>query len=89
MALIEIKHRSGSTLHTIEADSIKAAVEALVEKGANLRGANLGGAYLGDANLRGANLGGANLRGRFLRRRCPLNQTPCSNPGADLACLYF
>ena len=46
MALIEIKHRSGSTLHTIEADSIKAAVEALVEKGANLGDANLRGAYL-------------------------------------------
>jgi uncharacterized protein YjbI with pentapeptide repeats len=74
---IEIKNWSGNVLHTIEADSLKAAVEALVKQGCNLRGvylegaylewAYLGGAYLEGANLRGANLEGANLRGVYLR----------------------
>ena len=54
---IEIKHWSGSVLHTIEADTIKAAVEALVKRGANLRGANLEGAYLRGAYLEGAKYG--------------------------------
>ena len=64
--LIKIKQWNGSILHTIEADSIKAAVEALVKLGAYLRGAYLRGAYLSEANLSGADLRGANLRGANL-----------------------
>ena len=45
----------------------KAAVEAAVAAGANLRDANLRDANLSDANLSGADLRGANLRGANLR----------------------
>ena len=61
MPLIEIKHRNGSVLHIIEADSIKLAVEALLRQGADLGGAYLRGAYLGGADLRGADLRGAEI----------------------------
>ena len=65
--LIEIKSWiDGQVLHTIEADSIKAAVEALVEKGANLSRADLSGADLSRANLSGANLSRAHLSGADL-----------------------
>ena len=74
---IEIKTWNGTVLHTIEADNIRAAVEALANRGANLRGADLTGADLRgadlrdadlmDADLRGANLMGADLRGADLR----------------------
>ena len=57
MRLIEIKHWNGSTLHTIEADNIKSAIEALVKSGADLRGAFLDGAFLDGADLRGADYG--------------------------------
>ncbi len=67
MSPIEIKHWNGNVLYTIEADSIKAAVEALVQRDACLRGADLRGAYLTDACLRGADLRGACLRGADLR----------------------
>ena len=60
--LIEIKNWSGRVLHSIEADSIKNAVELLVSRGANLSGANLSGADLSGANLSGADLSGADLR---------------------------
>lgn len=39
--LIEIKHRNGNALHTIEADNLKTAVEMLAKKGAYLEGAYL------------------------------------------------
>jgi hypothetical protein len=68
MALIEIKHWNGKILHTIEADSIKAAVEALVRNGANLNMASLDGANLNRANLNGASLDGANLNRANLNR---------------------
>jgi len=65
--LIEIKSWiDGKTLHTIEADSIKLAVEALVRQGANLDRANLDGASLDGASLNGASLNGANLNGANL-----------------------
>ena len=74
---IEIKSWiSGIVLHTIEADSIKLAVEALVRQGADLRGADLSGADLSGAYLRGADLSGADLRGAYLR-------------GADLSGAYL
>jgi hypothetical protein len=60
---IEIKSRwSGSILFSLETDSLKLAVEAAVNQGANLRDANLRGANLTGANLTGANLTGADLR---------------------------
>jgi len=55
-------------IHTIEADSIKLAVEALVRQGKSLNGANLDGANLNRANLDGANLYRANLDGANLYR---------------------
>ena len=70
---IEIKSwYTGGVLFSVEAGSLKIALEVAVKSGANLgganlRGANLGGANLRGANLRGANLGGANLRGANLR----------------------
>jgi len=76
--LIEIKSGwTGAILFSVEAESLKMAVEMAVKQGANLGGANLEGANLEDANLGGANLeganledanlGGANLRGANLR----------------------
>ena len=72
---IVIKHRyTGAVLFEHEATeqqasglAMRAALEAAVEKRANLRGAYLDGAYLRGANLGGANLGGANLDGAYLR----------------------
>jgi hypothetical protein len=64
---IEIKHRGGSVLHTIKSDSIKAAVEALVKQGADLRETILRGANLVGANLVGADLREADLREAILR----------------------
>jgi hypothetical protein len=47
MPVFEIKSRfDGSILHTVESDSLKMAVEILVEQRANLVGAYLVGAYL-------------------------------------------
>ena len=54
MSLIEIRHWNGNVLHSIEADSIKAAVELLLGRGADLSGAVLSGAVLRDADLSGA-----------------------------------
>ena len=65
--LIEIKSGwTGAILFSVEAESLKMAVEMAVKQGANLGGANLEGANLEDANLGGANLRGANLRGANL-----------------------
>ena len=70
---IEIKHRwNSSVLFSIEASSIKLALEAAVEQGADLRGAYLPGpppegAYLEGAYLEGAYLEGAYLEGAYLR----------------------
>ena len=58
---------TGGVQFSVEAGSLKIALEVAVQSGANLRGADLGDADLGGANLRGANLGGANLRGANLR----------------------
>jgi hypothetical protein len=91
MPLIEIKNWTGEVLHTIKADSIKAAVKVLIKRGAdlrganltgaNLRGANLTGAYLRGADLRDANLTGANLTGANLR---DANLTGANLTGANL-----
>lgn len=51
--LIEIKSRNVKVLHTIEADSVKAAVEALIKRYADLSSADLSYADLRSANLRG------------------------------------
>ena len=61
VSIHQIKHWNGNVLHTIEADNIKAAMEALVKSEANLSGVNLWGANLSGVNLRGANIWGANL----------------------------
>ena len=76
--LIQIKKWvDGSVLHAIEADNLKAAVEMLILKSADLSGANLSGADLYRANLPGANLSRANLPGANLYR--------ADLPGADLS----
>ena len=60
---IEIKHKDGRALHTVEADSLRSALISLVASGANLRNADLTGANLRNADLGGVDLRGANLRG--------------------------
>ena len=68
-----IRHRfTGATVYSCEAETLRAAVEAAVLTGAELRGARLTGARLRgadltDAVLRGAMLRGADLRGARLR----------------------
>jgi Pentapeptide repeats (8 copies) len=66
---IEIKNRwTDNVLWASEtASSVREALIAAVEGGANLRGANLRDANLGDADLGGANLRDANLGGANLR----------------------
>jgi hypothetical protein len=64
--LIEIKSwLNGKILHSIEADSVKLAIEGLVRQEANLSWANLSGADLSGANLSGANLSGAKIDDLF------------------------
>ena len=65
--LIEIKSWvNGAVLYTIEADSIKLAVEALVRQGKSLNYAELNDAELNYAELNGAELNGAKLNGAEL-----------------------
>jgi NTP pyrophosphatase (non-canonical NTP hydrolase) len=65
--MIEIKSRlSGKVLFSVEAETIREAVEKAVLEGANLSGANLACANLSGANLSGANLACANLSGANL-----------------------
>jgi uncharacterized protein YjbI with pentapeptide repeats len=70
--LIEIKHRfTGDVLFSVEAGSLKLAVQIAVKSKAylskaNLSGADLSGAYLSKAYLYGANLSGAYLSGADL-----------------------
>jgi hypothetical protein len=81
--LIQIKKWvDGSVLHAIEADNLKAAVEMLILKSADLSGANLSGADLYRANLPGANLSRANLPGANLYRA---NLPGANLPGANLS----
>ena len=56
--MVEIKHRDGRLLVTVDADTLFGADLF----GADLRGANLRRANLSEANLSGANLLGADLR---------------------------
>ncbi len=64
---IEIKHRyTESVLCTVDAETLKQAVEMANLKGADLSRADLSGAYLSGANLSGAYLSGANLSGADL-----------------------
>ncbi|MCA2968701.1 MAG: pentapeptide repeat-containing protein [Acidobacteriaceae bacterium] len=55
--MIEIKHKHGRVLMTVDADTLRRADLS----GANLSEANLSGANLSEANLRWADLRGANL----------------------------
>ena len=65
---IELKHRwNGSILFSIEASSLKLALEAAVQQGAHLEGADLKGADLKGAHLEGAYLKGAYLEGAYLK----------------------
>src|SRR3990167_3127586 len=64
---IEIKSRfNGNIIFSVEAGSLKAALEIAVKSGANLYRANLSGANLSGADLSGANLYRANLSGADL-----------------------
>ncbi len=67
MMLYEIKHWNGNIIVRQKADSLKAAIELLVGRGAVLRGADLHGAVLRGADLSGAVLRGADLHGAVLR----------------------
>jgi uncharacterized protein YjbI with pentapeptide repeats len=69
---IEIKSLEGNILHTIEANSMKAAVEALVKRGADLCGADLCDAELCQANLRQANLCGAKYNDKITLTKNPI-----------------
>jgi hypothetical protein len=76
---IEIRNRwSDAVIYTYEADgaTMRDAVLAARESGANLSGADLSGAYLSGANLSGAYLSGADLSGAYLS-------------GADLSGAYL
>ena len=65
--LIEIKSRwDGHIIFSVEAGSLKAALEIAVKSGASLSGASLSGADLSGANLSRASLSGANLSGANL-----------------------
>jgi hypothetical protein len=67
--IIEIKHRwTNGTLFSGEYASLRDAVIATVDAGANLADANLADANLAGAYLAGANLTGANLTGANLAR---------------------
>ena len=86
MSIIEIKHRNGTILHTIEADSIKAAVEELNLRGADLSGADLSGADLSGANLIRADLSGADMRATDLSGT---DLSGADLSGADLGGAYL
>ena len=80
---IEIKSTlTGSVLFTIEADSMRLAVEAAVKSRAELSGANLYSADLSRADLSGANLYSADLSRADLSR-ADLSRANLS--GADLS----
>mgnify|MGYP001597250915 CR=1 FL=1 len=65
--IYEIKHRwSAKVLFSIEAESLRLAVEAAVRSDSNLRGSDLRGSNLRDSDLRGSNLRGSNLSGSNL-----------------------
>jgi hypothetical protein len=83
MGKIQIKHRyTGAVLYEGEHASLREAVIAAVESGANLTGANLTGANLSGAYLSGANLSGADLSGANLTRA---NLTRANLTGAYLS----
>ena len=66
-AKFTIKHKiTGETLYECDAESMRAAVEAAVQNGANLNWANLYGANLCSANLCGAKLNWASFYGANL-----------------------
>ena len=79
---IEIKNRwNESVLFSVEASSMKIALEAAVKQGANLEGADLKGAYLEGADLKRAYLEGAdldNVKEDFLK---VLDAAPSEVPG--------
>ena len=64
---IEIKNRwNNSIIFSIEAESLKVALEIAIKKKADLAGADLAGADLAGADLAGADLSGADLAGADL-----------------------
>ena len=64
---IEVRSRyDASVVLSVEAGSLRLALEAAVKSRANLGGADLRGANLRGADLGGADLGGADLRGADL-----------------------
>ena len=80
---IEIKHRfTGAVIFSVEAVSMREAVEAALAAGCNLIGADLTGADLRVCDLSGADLRGCDLRGCDLR---VCNLTGCNLTYADLS----
>jgi hypothetical protein len=77
---------SGAVLASVEAGSVRLALEVSVTAGADLGSADLRGANLWGANLRGANLRGANLRDADLRDAdlCRANLGGADLVGVDL-----
>ena len=89
--MIEIKSYLGAVLQRSDKETINAAMEEAVARGADLDGAdlrdaNLRGADLRGANLRGADLRGANLRGAYLDGA---NLRVANLRGADLRGAYL
>jgi hypothetical protein len=77
--MIEIKNRfTNKIIASIDASTLKEALEYAVKNNINLRDADLRGANLNSADLRGADLNGADLRGAYLRG--------ADLRGADLSC---
>jgi hypothetical protein len=67
MQVIEIRNRwTNEVLFSVEAETLRAACEAAIRAGANLRDANLSDANLSSADLSGADLSGADLSGANL-----------------------
>ena len=66
---MEIKNRwTNATMHSVDAPTMRAAIEQLVKSEADLSGAHLSEANLSRADLSGADLSGADLSGADLSR---------------------
>jgi hypothetical protein len=81
--MIEIRHKDGAVLHTVNFDTLSGANLSKADlSGADLSKADLSWASLREADLRGANLSKADLRGANLREADLRGANLC---GADLS----
>jgi hypothetical protein len=100
--MIEIRHKDGAVLHTVNFDTLSGANLSKADlrwadlRWADLSGANLSWANLSKADLRWADLRGANLRGANLREAdlsgADLFEADLSGAdlfGADLRCKQY